>query len=242
MMWFGVPIGYSSPSTMIDTSTKIKKGTKGDCAVLKPTTMPAVPLVMERIYKGIIAKISKQGHFKEMLLSFCYKYKSFYRKVGMATPIMDALIYTKMRAVVGGKVRQIFSGGASLSPDIHDYVRCALSVPIQNGYGLTETCALATAMDYHDNSCGRVGTPLRGVLIKLINWEEGNYKVSVDPPRGEIVISGKNLATEYYKLPDETRKSFIRDESGITWFVTGDIGEMAPNGTLKIIDRKKDLV
>ena len=57
-----------------------------------------------------------------------------------------------------------------------------------------------------------------------------------------LVKNLKNLATEYYKLPNETQQCFIRDESGTTWFLTGDIGEMAPNGTLKIIDRKKDLV
>ena len=241
-VWLGVPIGYSSPTTMIDTSTKIKKGGKGDCSVLRPTLMSAVPMVIERLYNGFIINIAKQGYFMETFLCFCYKYKSFYRKVGMTTPIMDALIYKKMRAVVGGKVRRIWSGGASLSPDIHDYVRCALSIPIQNGYGLTETCALATAMDEHDHSSGRAGAPFRGVLIKLINWEEGNYKISDDPPRGEVVISGNNLATEYFKLPEETKQSFITDQLGNTWFLTGDIGEMAPNGTLKIIDRKKDLV
>ena len=144
--------------------------------------------------------------------------------------------------MVGGKVRRMLSGGASLSPDIHNYVGCALSIPILNGYGLAETCALATATDEHDHLSGRAGAPLRGVLVKLINWEEGNYKVSDHPPRGEILISGKNLATEYFKLPDETKKSFIGDESGATWFLTGDIGEMAPNGMLKIIDRKKDLI
>jgi len=241
-MWLGIPISYSSPTTMINTSTKIKKGAKGDCAVLPPTIMCAVPLVIERIYKGIRANIAEQGHFMERLLSYCYKYKSFYRKLGMTTPIMDALIYDKMRAVVGGRVRFIVSGGASLSPDIHDYVRCALSIPILNGYSLTETCSVATVMDEYDISSGRTGAPQRGVLIKLINWEEGNYKISDDPPRGEVVISGNNLATEYYKLPNETSQSFIRDESGATWLLTGDIGEMSPNGTLKIIDRKKDLV
>merc|ERR1711981_1199151 len=125
---------------------------------------------------------------------------------------MDALIFKKMRAIVGGRVRFLLSGGAPLSPDTPDYVRCALSVPLVQGYGLTESCACGTIMDKDENSTGGAGPPLQGVLIKLINWEEGNYRVSDDPPRGEIVIGG------------------------------GDIGEMAHDGILKVVDRKKDLV
>ena len=85
---------------MIDKSTKIKKGEKGDCSVLKPSLMCAVPLVIDRIYKGINENVSKQGPFMEKLLSFCYKYKSYYRQKGMQTPIMDALIFRKMRSLV----------------------------------------------------------------------------------------------------------------------------------------------
>jgi long-chain acyl-CoA synthetase len=242
MVCQGIPVGYSSPNTMIDTSTKLKKGTKGDCTILKPTCICAVPLVIERIYKGIKENISKQGQFMERLLAFCYKYKSNYRKLGMQTPIMDALIFKKMRAIVGGRVRFLLSGGAPLSPDIHDYVRCALSVPLVQGYGLTESCACGTIMDDDENSTGGAGPPLQGVLIKLKNWEEGNYRVSDDPPRGEIVIGGGNIATEYFKLPDKTNADFFKDESGRRWFCTGDIGEMQADGTLKVVDRKKDLV
>ena len=85
---------------MIDKSTKIRKGEKGDCSVLKPSLMCAVPLVIDRIYKGINENVSKQGPFMEKLLSFCYKYKSYYRQKGMQTPIMDALIFRKMRSLV----------------------------------------------------------------------------------------------------------------------------------------------
>ena len=85
---------------MIDKSTKIRKGEKGDCTVLKPSLMCAVPLVIDRIYKGINENVSKQGPFMEKLLSFCYKYKSYYRQKGMQTPIMDALIFRKMRKLV----------------------------------------------------------------------------------------------------------------------------------------------
>ena len=71
-----------SPNTMIDKSTKIKIGNKGDCSVLKPSLMCAVPLVIDRIYKGIHEQIHAKGLFFEKLMNFFYKYKSYYRQVG----------------------------------------------------------------------------------------------------------------------------------------------------------------
>lgn len=243
MLVQGIPVGYSSPNTMIDTSTKVMKGSKGDCSVLRPTLMCAVPLVIDRIYKGIQEKVSKKGPFMKKLLDFCYRYKSYYRKRGMQTPILDFLIFKNMRAIVGGRIRLLLSGGAPLSPDTHDFVRCALGLPLVQGYGLTESCACGTIMDSDDWSLGAAGPPLQGVKIQLINWEEGNYTVNDEPnPRGEIVIGGGNVASEYFRLPDKTKENFFRDENGLRWFRTGDIGEFNQFGCLKIIDRKKDLV
>ena len=219
------------------------KGSKGDCTILKPSLMCAVPLVIDRIYKGIQEKVSKKGPFMKRLLEFCYRYKSYYKKRGMNTPILDRLIFKNMRAIVGGRIRLLLSGGAPLSPDTHDFVRCALGLPLVQGYGLTESCACGTIMDSDDWSLGAAGPPLQGVMIKLINWDEGNYTVNDEPnPRGEIVLGGGNVATEYFRLPGKTKEDFYRDEHGRRWFRTGDIGEFGPYGTLKIIDRKKDLV
>jgi len=243
MLVQGISVGYSSPNTMIDTSTKLKKGTKGDCTVLRPTLMCAVPLVIDRIYKGIQQKVSKKGPFFRRLIDFCYRYKSAYRRRGMPTPILDFLIFNKMSAIVGGKIRLLLSGGAPLSPDTHDFVRCALDLPLVQGYGLTETCACATIMDADEISTGAAGPPLQGVQIQLINWDEGNYTVNDQPnPRGEIVIGGGNVASEYFRQPEKTEEDFSCDASGRRWFKTGDIGQMNPDGTLKIVDRKKDLV
>lgn len=101
----GIPVGYSSPNTMIDKSTKIKKGHKGDCTVLKPSLMCAVPMVVDRIYKGIQENVATRGVFFRKLVDFCYRYKSYYRQKGMTTPIMDALIFRKFRGIVGGRIR-----------------------------------------------------------------------------------------------------------------------------------------
>ena len=78
--------------------------------------------------------------------------------------------------------------------------------------------------------------------LRLVNWEEGGYTVT-DPqgPRGEILVGGGHVAKEYYKMPDKTEQEFFQ-ENGRRWFRTGDVGHMRPDGTIQIIDRKKDLV
>ena len=110
------------------------------------------------------------------------------------------------------------------------------------GYGLTETASCATVTHVRDRKCGRAGAPLMDVDIKLVNWDEGNYRVTDQPnPRGEIHVGGDNVAVGYFKNEKETAANFY-EENGRRWFRTGDIGEFEQDGVLKIIDRKKDLV
>ena len=93
-----------------------------------------------------------------------------------------------------------------------------------------------------DRKTGRAGAPLYDVDIKLVNWEDGGYRVTDSPnPRGEVHVGGDNVAVGYFKNPEETAKNFY-EENGRRWFRTGDIGELMEDGYVKIIDRKKDLV
>jgi len=243
MMVMGVPIGYSSPNTLTDKSTKIVKGGTGDCTVLKPTLMCAVPLVLDRIFKGIQENVGKKGEFFKALFTYCHKYKSDWQRKGYSTPIMDRLVFKSVRALIGGRIRLILSGGAPLSPETHEYIKITFGLPLVQGYGLTESCACACIMDNDDNSTGRSGTPLQGVQIQLVNWIEGGYRVTDKPsPRGEVIIGGENIATGYFKMSQKTEQDFYTDGEGVRWFRTGDIGQIEPDGQLKIIDRKKDLV
>jgi len=240
---YGVRIGYSGANTLTDKSTMIKAGQLGDASVLKPTFMACVPLVLDRIYKAVPENLKKKGRFFVKLFDFCVKYKLKALRKGEVTPIMDRLIFSTVRKFLGGGVNAILSGGAPLSPETHDYIKAVMGVPLLQGYGLTETTACATVMDLYDNNTGRVGAPTPGVQIRLTNWEEGNYRVTDKPrPRGEILVGGDNIASGYYKLPNKTAEEFFEDEEGTRWFRTGDVGTIEEDGTLRIIDRKKDLV
>ncbi|XP_065199736.1 fatty acid CoA ligase Acsl3 [Planococcus citri] len=241
-LFSGVPIGYSTPLTMVDTSSKIMRGTKGDASVLRPTIITAVPLILDRIYKGINDKLNHGPAVKKSLFYFAYNYKKKWVRKGFSTPLIDSVIFSQVKQALGGRVRIIVSGGAPLSPDTHEFIKTCLCNTVVQGYGLTETCAAATAMDLDDMTMGRAGSPLTVCDIRLTDWDEGNYRVCDKPyPRGEIIIGGNNVSPGYYKLDDKTKEDFFT-EDGCRWFKTGDIGEYHPDGVIKIIDRKKDLV
>ncbi|XP_055386782.1 long-chain-fatty-acid--CoA ligase 4 isoform X2 [Condylostylus longicornis] len=238
----GVAIGYSTPLTLIDTSSKIMKGCKGDATLLKPTCMTTVPLILDRISKGINDKVNAQSPFSKALFQFLYQYKAKWLSRGYTTPVIDRLVFKKVAKLMGGRVRVLMSGGAPLSPDTHEQIKICLCVDVVQGYGLTETTSAATVTEEQDLGFGRVGAPLTIADIRLVNWEEGNYRVTNKPyPQGEVVIGGDCVSQGYYKLPEKTKDDFFQ-EDGRQWFRTGDIGEIHPDGVLKIIDRKKDLV
>lgn len=205
--------------------------------------MCAVPLVLDRIFKGIQEKVNKKGAFFKALFEFSHSYKKRWAARGYNTPILDFLVFKSVRDLVGGKIRLMLSGGAPLSQETHDYIRVAFGVDLVQGYGLTESCACATIMDSGDLSTGASGPPLQGVKVRLVNWEEGGYRVTDTPlPRGEIILGGGNIATGYYKMEDKTKEDFFTDSEGTRWFRTGDIGRIETDGKLTIVDRKKDLV
>ena len=108
--------------------------------------MACVPLVLDRIYKGVHETVKKKGEFFENLFKFCVDYKISALDRGEKTPIMDRIIFKNVRALVGGRLRIIFSGGAPLSAETHQFLRACLGCPLLQGYGLTETAAVATLM------------------------------------------------------------------------------------------------
>jgi len=242
MMMFGVAVGYSSPNTMTDMSTKVAKGNKGDASILKPTMMCVVPLILDRIYKNIIDSVNKRGNNFQKAFEFFYRYKLYWSRNNQKTPIVDKIVFNKIKSLLGGKMRFAITGGAPLSPETHEFIRVCLGLTLVQGYSLTETTCSGTCMEWGDMTVGKVGAPMAGMEIKLVNWEEGNYLVADSPrPRGEIIIGGPTVAKGYFKNDKMTAENFF-NEGGKRWFRTGDVGELFEDGTLRIIDRKKDLV
>ncbi|MQL71711.1 hypothetical protein Taro_004044 [Colocasia esculenta] len=249
MVAAGSAIGYGSPLTLTDTSNKIKKGTKGDASVLGPTLMTAVPAILDRVRDGVRKKVDAKGGLSKKLFDVAYNRRlsaingSWLGAWGPEKILWDFLVFRKVRAILGGQVRFLLSGGAPLSGDTQRFINICLGAPIGQGYGLTETCAGGTFSEHDDTSVGRVGAPLPCSFVKLINWPEGGYLNSDSPmPRGEIVIGGPNVTAGYFKKEEKTREVYKLDERGMRWFYTGDIGQFHPDGCLEIIDRKKDIV
>uniref|UniRef100_A0AAF5D0K5 long-chain-fatty-acid--CoA ligase n=1 Tax=Strongyloides stercoralis TaxID=6248 RepID=A0AAF5D0K5_STRER len=237
----GKRIGYSSPLTLIDNSTKILPGTQGDCSVLKPHFFVAVPAILNRIKKAVTEKISNESIFKQKLFQMCYDRKVNKFKEGRNTPIIDKIIFKKIQNLLGGRANLIFTGGSALDSETHRFVStCLLSNDgiIMQAYGSTEG-SISNTMDINDGEVGTVGYPLTCSEILLRSWEEGNYFVTDPNPRGEILISGTPVFEGYYSLNND---DVFYNSHGRRWYCTGDIGEIKPDGSLTIIDRKKDLV
>ena len=135
--------------------------------MLRPTVMFCVPLILDRIYKGVTEQIRRKSSFVQDLVNLCINYRLECINRGEITPIMDRLIFRSIRSLVGGRVRAIMSGGAPLAPDTHDYLKSVLGCPILQGYGLTETSACAAIMRMDENVTGTVGPPVQGVQIQV---------------------------------------------------------------------------
>ncbi|CAL4994889.1 unnamed protein product [Urochloa decumbens] len=245
----GASIGYGSPLTLTDASNKIKKGTQGDASVLKPTLMTAVPAILDRVRDGVRKNVDAKGGSAKKLFDIAYSRRlaavngSWLGAWGLEKLLWDMLVFRKVRAILGGRIRFILAGGAPLSGDTQRFINICLGAPISQGYGLTETCAGGTFSEYDETSVGRVGPPLPCSYIKLIDWAEGGYLTTDSPmPRGEIVIGGPNVTKGYFKNEAKTNEVYKDDERGMRWFYSGDIGRLHPDGCIEIIDRKKDIV
>lgn len=239
----GSTIAYSSPFTLTDNSPYIMKGQKGDASLFKPTIMGAVPLVLDRIKNAIQQAVKSRGLFYDQLINdFVVRYKRYWWERYYDTPVMNLLLCRPFRQILGGHLKAICSGGAALSRETHEYLRHVTATTVVQGYGLTETSAAATFSDIMDRRYNVVGPPYPTVHLKLESWSD--YTVHDQPyPRGEVIIGGQPVSAGYYKMDDLTKEHFFTDpKTGMRFFRTGDIGMMLPDGVLKIVDRKKDIV
>eukprot|EP01061_Rhynchopus_euleeides_P045391 TRINITY_DN812_c5_g1_i1.p2 TRINITY_DN812_c5_g1~~TRINITY_DN812_c5_g1_i1.p2 ORF type:complete len:742 (+),score=334.51 TRINITY_DN812_c5_g1_i1:54-2279(+) len=247
---FGGAIGYADPKTLVAGPGKCEP--TGALKHFRPTVIGAVPKVWEVIKAGVEAKIKAGGPTKEFLFNAALEWKKAALPHYRDTYVFDKLVFSKITENLGGRLRLAVSGGGAISGPVQEWVRTVLGVPLIQGYGLTETCAGLTVQSPSDWRCGVVGAPIDTVDVLLHSEAEicdadNKPYLATDTKhfdldikgRGEVWVRGNNITDGYYKMSAETLEAYDK-ESG--WFKTGDIGIMLPDGTLRIVDRKKNLV
>ncbi|VAI15637.1 unnamed protein product [Triticum turgidum subsp. durum] len=210
-----------------------------DLAALRPTVFASVPRLYNRIYSAITNAVKDSGGLKERLFRTAYNAKRQALVNGRnPSPMWDKLVFNKIKARLGGRVRLMTSGASPLSADVMEFLRICFGGEVLEGYGMTETSCVITTMDIGDKLIGHVGSPNPSCEVKLVDVPEMNYTCEDQPyPRGEICVRGPTIFRGYYK--DEVQTRDVIDNDG--WLHTGDIGLWLPGGRLKIIDRKKNI-
>lgn len=188
--------------------------------------------------------IGKLTGFKRKLLNRGVKIKmnNLMKNGAVKDSIYDALVFNKFKKILGGKVRLIVTGSAPIGGEVLSFLKIAFSCRVFEAYGQTETTAGLSITSHKDGTSGHVGGVFPHNELKLVDVPEMDYTSQdvIDgekQPRGEICVRGYNTFIGYYKAPDKTAET--KDEDG--WVHTGDIGQILPNGALRIIDRKKNI-
>ncbi|PJN26801.1 long-chain fatty acid--CoA ligase [Kitasatospora sp. CB02891] len=208
--------------------------------VIRPTLMASAPRIFEKVYNGIAGKARAEGGVKYKIFMWAAQVARDYAQTIQANMVAhghesaplglrlkhalaDKLVYTKIRAAFGGRLRGAVSGSAALAPEIGYFFKGA-GVPVLEGYGLTETSAGSTVNRAEDFRVGTVGIPLPGTEVRIAE-------------DGEILLRGPGVMRGYHELPEQTAE--VLEPDG--WFHTGDVGELGAGGYLRITDRKKDM-
>ncbi|WP_030418316.1 AMP-dependent synthetase/ligase [Streptomyces sp. NRRL F-5065] len=209
--------------------------------VVQPTYMAAVPRIFEKVYNGVAAKARAGGAAKYKIFQwaagvareYAKATQDSFRRTGTAKApgglaakhkVADALVYAKIREAFGGRLRACVSGSAALAPEI-GYFFAGAGIHILEGYGLTESSAASFVNPGEAYRTGTVGKPLPGTEVRIAD-------------DGEVLLRGPGIMEGYHKLPEQTAEVLEADG----WLHTGDIGELSPDGYLRITDRKKDLI
>ncbi|MEJ7601942.1 MAG: long-chain fatty acid--CoA ligase [Kofleriaceae bacterium] len=226
--------GHIASGSVLAVDGRIPKIVE-NLGVVKPTLMAAVPRIFEKVYNKILEG-AKQGGMKQKIFEWAIatgKHGSQVRQQGkepsgmlaFKLKLADKLVFSKIKARFGGRVRYFISGSAPLSRDIAEFFH-ACGILILEGYGLTESSAASFVNRPTKYSFGSVGVPMPGTELKLA------------PEDSEILMKSPGIMQGYHNLPDQTAEALTDDK----WLRTGDIGEVDEQGFLRITDRKKDLI
>jgi long-chain acyl-CoA synthetase len=200
-------------------------------AEVQPDIFIGVPRVYEKIRQQVIAKA--KGFPKNAIYRWALSVGRAHRAETLAgtrpaalswkMKIADRLVFSRVRAGMGGKAEEFISGGAPLGLELAEWY-ADIGIPIHEGYGLTETSPVIAVNTPAANKLGTVGKPLANLEVRIAE-------------DGEVLARGPSIFKGYWNRPEETRAAFVDG-----WFKTGDIGHLDSDGFLSITDRKKDLI
>jgi long-chain acyl-CoA synthetase len=210
-----------------------------DLVEARPHFMTSVPRLFEKIQARMMEKAEESGKRNAAIARWAMDVAKRWSRIVDAGgrpgviltvehKIADTLVYSKLRAALGGRMRALVSGGAPLASELALFFYGA-GLPIYQGYGLTESSPVISCNAPSANRIGSVGKPIPGVSVRIAE-------------DGEILASGPNIMRGYYNLPDATESTLEADAEGRVWLRTGDIGHLDADGFLFITDRKKDLI
>uniref|UniRef100_A0A7N6AM76 Long-chain-fatty-acid--CoA ligase n=1 Tax=Anabas testudineus TaxID=64144 RepID=A0A7N6AM76_ANATE len=206
-----------------------------DIKTLKPTFFPVVPRLLNRIYDKILGSVTSP--LRRALLHYAVRRKQAELRSGIVrnNSLWDKLVFNRIQTSLGGNLRFALTASAPISPTVLSFLRATLGCLIFEGYGQTECTAGCTFSMPGDWSTGHVGSPLPCAMVKLVDIPDMNYYAKNG--EGEICIRGPSVFKGYLKDPEKTAEALDTDG----WLHSGDVGQWLPNGTLRIIDRKKHI-
>lgn len=248
MLGCGATICYADPKTLTQTGAS----PIGALEQFSPTIMAGVPKIWDVIKKGVQGKIGLAPPISQFLFAWAFTFRSKAMSNGFDSPLFSKLVFKKFSKVVGGRLRLAMSGGGPLNTEVQIFVRTCFGCPLFQGYGLTETCAGLSIQDSADLRTGIAGVPLASCEVKLESCPDicdkaknpylvtDRYDTAKNQVwgRGEICVKGNNISVGYYMLPEKTAEEY--EENG--FFHTGDIGQFMADGSIRIVDRKKNLL
>jgi len=232
-----------------------------DVPMLRPTVMAGVPRIYSRMFDKVTQGIEEKGGLAKVLYNWGMASNKSSGTFGFRRFIYNALLFKKIQAKFGGRIRLFASGAAPLSADLHHFLKTVFNCPVLQGYGMTENCAAAIVMPMGYDKGGNVGGPIPCLEVKLEDTDaykstdkypasqeefeaQVSFKGQFDPelagktvPRGEVCLRGENVFEGYYKNEKDTKET--KDADG--WLHTGDIGVWNADGSLSIVDRKKNI-
>ena len=219
MLYHGVTLAYCSSMEMLPKALN----------EVHPTVFVAVPRFYEKVYMQVVQKtraFPKRAIY-EWAIGVGNKHENEVLAgrvpTSFAWRLANRLVYSQVRAGLGGKVELFISGGAPLGRELADWF-AVIGIRIHEGYGLTETSPVIAVNNPRAHRIGTVGKPLPNLQVRIAE-------------DGEVLVRGPSIFKGYWKKPEETQKAFEGD-----WFKTGDIGHLDADGYLSITDRKKDLI